>query len=77
MAFGINRQELAAWKEQVARGEDCLPHSISGLTDRFPGITSVTKVGCADLDRLEVGVYEHGLDPRYIDLSVSLLPTLT
>ncbi|WP_339260318.1 hypothetical protein MKY85_10375 [Paenibacillus sp. FSL R5-0749] len=65
MAFGIKRQELAAWKEQVARGEIAyLTHF--WIDNRFPGITSVTKVGCADLERLECWCNDHGLDPRYI-----------
>ncbi|WP_458126276.1 hypothetical protein [Paenibacillus sp. Z3-2] len=65
MAFGIKRQELAAWKEQVARGEIAyLTHF--WIDNRFPGITSVTKVGCADLERLDRWCNDHGLDPRYI-----------
>ncbi|MFX3647381.1 MAG: hypothetical protein ACE3K2_26210 [Paenibacillus sp.] len=65
MAFGIKRQELAAWKEQVARGEIAyLTHF--WIDNRFPHITSVTKVGCADLERLERWCHDHGLDPRYI-----------
>ncbi|PYE52316.1 hypothetical protein HUB98_27395 [Paenibacillus barcinonensis] len=65
MAFGIKRQELAAWKEQVARGEIAyLTHY--WIDPRFPGITSVTKVGCADLHRLEQWCREHDLNPRYI-----------
>ncbi|PYI53915.1 hypothetical protein [Paenibacillus flagellatus] len=65
MAFGITRAELTRWKEAVARGE------IAFLTHywhdpRFPGIRTVTKVGCADLDRLSGWCRSHGLDPRYI-----------
>ncbi|UQZ86466.1 hypothetical protein SK3146_05759 [Paenibacillus konkukensis] len=65
MAFGIARRELNAWKEKVARGE------IAYLTHywyepRFPGIKTVTKVGCSDLERLRSWCAEHGLNPDYI-----------
>ncbi|KPC98263.1 hypothetical protein LR69_03534 [Geobacillus sp. BCO2] len=54
MAFGIRRHELAAWKEKVKRGE------IAFLThywydERFPHCTTVTKVGCADVENLPLG----------------------
>lgn len=65
MAFGINRQELSEWKDRVSRGELAyLTHF--WIDPRFPGITSVTKVGCSNLERLEQWCLEHGLDPRYI-----------
>jgi hypothetical protein len=65
MAFGIKRAELKQWKEAVTRGE------IAFLThywydERFPGITSVTKVGCSDLQRLTAWCLTHGLNPKYI-----------
>lgn len=65
MAFGINRKELNKWKEAVARGEIAyLTHY--WLDPRFPGITTVTKVGCADLDRLKLWCEQHGLPSRHI-----------
>ncbi|WP_025717386.1 hypothetical protein [Paenibacillus sp. 1-18] len=65
MAFGITRQELAAWKREVDRGEIAfLTHY--WLDERFPGITTVTKVGCSDLDKLSLWCSNNGLDPRYI-----------
>lgn len=65
MAFGITRQELNRWKEAVSRGE------IAYLTHywqdaRFPNVRTVTKVGCADLQRLSDWCSSHGLNPRYI-----------
>ncbi|HLR54695.1 MAG TPA: hypothetical protein VK078_08225 [Pseudogracilibacillus sp.] len=52
MAFGINREQLERWKEQVVKGE------IAVIThywedERFPGCTSVTKVGCSNLEKLK------------------------
>ncbi|WP_281884394.1 hypothetical protein [Paenibacillus sp. YYML68] len=65
MAFGVNREQLAAWKEKVSLGEIAyLTHY--WIDDRFPGVTSVTKVGCADLERLTDWCTRHGLSPRYI-----------
>ncbi|MEC0181110.1 hypothetical protein P4H61_06315 [Paenibacillus peoriae] len=65
MAFGITRQELTAWKREVSRGEIAfLTHY--WLDNRFPGITTVTKVGCSDLDKLRLWCNNNGLDPRYI-----------
>ncbi|MGW8441456.1 hypothetical protein ACWGXJ_10810 [Paenibacillus sp. S33] len=65
MAFGITRQELMAWKREVSRGEIAfLTHY--WLDDRFPGMTTVTKVGCSDLDKLRLWCNQNGLDPQYI-----------
>ncbi|TVY08927.1 hypothetical protein [Paenibacillus cremeus] len=65
MAFGIKRSELTQWKEAVSRGEIAfLTHF--WLEPRFPGITTVTKVGCADLDRLAAWCQANGLNPNYI-----------
>ncbi|ANE46068.1 hypothetical protein SY83_06980 [Paenibacillus swuensis] len=65
MAFGIKRAELTAWKNTVASG------NIAFLTHywvepRFPGIRTVTKVGCSDLRRLKAWCVENGLNPAYI-----------
>ncbi|MFD2332366.1 hypothetical protein ACFSR7_24175 [Cohnella sp. GCM10020058] len=65
MAFGVKREELEAWKRKVAAGE------IAFLTHywfepRFPGVKTITKVGCADLDKLSDWCSLHGLNPAYI-----------
>lgn len=65
MAFGIKREELIQWKKTVARGEIAfLTHY--WLDDRFPGVRTVTKVGCSDLDKLTQWCCDNGLNPRYI-----------
>lgn len=65
MAFGVHREELEAWKQTVSQGEIAyLTHY--WLDARFPGITTVTKVGCSDPDKLVAWCLEHGLDPQYI-----------
>lgn len=65
MAFGIRREELNVWKKSVSQGEIAyLTHY--WLDRRFPGITTVTKVGCDDLDKLAAWCVEHELDPKYI-----------
>jgi hypothetical protein len=65
MAFGISRKELTDWKEAVARGE------ISFLTHfwydvRFPNYTSITKVGCANMETLMLWCIKNDLNPQYI-----------
>lgn len=65
MAFGIKRDELEKWKAAVQRGE------IAYLTHfwfdpRFPNIHCVTKVGCADLDKLKAWCVENELPTQYI-----------
>lgn len=65
MAFGVKREELMRWKEAVRRGDIAfLTHY--WLDDRFGDIRTVTKVGCADLERLTNWCTSHGLNPRYI-----------
>ncbi|MCK9857173.1 MULTISPECIES: hypothetical protein [Paenibacillus] len=65
MAFGISRSEVTAWKEAVARGEIAyLTHY--WVDPRFPGMKTVTKVGCSDLDKLALWCRDNGLNPRYI-----------
>lgn len=65
MAFGISRDEMKRWKEAVAREEIAfLTHY--WLDPRFPGMRTVTKVGCADLDKLARWCRNNGLNPKYI-----------
>jgi hypothetical protein len=65
MAFGISRKEMNEWKDRVNQGEIAyLTHY--WLDSRFPGITTVTKVGCSDLKRLSEWCERYGLNPRYI-----------
>lgn len=65
MAFGITRDELNRWKQAVGRGEIAyLTHY--WLDPRFPGVKTVTKVGCSDRDRLTAWCAAHGLNPAYI-----------
>ncbi|WP_411346206.1 hypothetical protein ACE3MZ_09590 [Paenibacillus sp. WLX1005] len=65
MAFGINRTQLNDWKRQVEAGKIAfLTHY--WIDERFPGIRTVTKVGCNDLQRLREWCQSYGLNPRYI-----------
>ncbi|WP_301109325.1 hypothetical protein [Sporosarcina sp.] len=65
MAFGIKRQELQAWKEAVSQGEIAfLTHY--WLDDRFPGINTVTKAGCSDMEKLTSWGKQYGLRPEWI-----------
>ncbi|MNI76925.1 hypothetical protein D3C73_1331840 [compost metagenome] len=65
MAFGVKKEELNRWKQAVLNGEIAfLTHY--WLDPRFPGITTVTKVGCSDLERLAAWCRDNGLPPRYI-----------
>ncbi|OPA73962.1 hypothetical protein BVG16_26340 [Paenibacillus selenitireducens] len=65
MAFGIRRQELQQWKETVSRGEIAyITHF--WLDPRFPGITTVTKVGCSDITKLAAWCTANELPAKYI-----------
>ncbi|WP_342511543.1 hypothetical protein MKY34_13860 [Sporosarcina sp. FSL K6-1522] len=67
MAFGIKRDELVAWKKAVANGEIVfLTHY--WLDDRFPGCNTVTKAGCADIDKLVEWGKQYGLKREWIDM---------
>jgi hypothetical protein len=51
VAFGLKREELEMWKKRVKRGEIAfITHY--WIDERFPGINTVTKVGCANIERL-------------------------
>lgn len=65
MAFGINRQELRQWQQQVLDGE------IAFLThywqdERFPGCFTVTKVGCIDIDKLSKWGRQYELQIKWV-----------
>ncbi|WP_028402977.1 hypothetical protein [Ectobacillus panaciterrae] len=66
MAFGIKREELQLWKEKVKKGEIAfITHY--WLDERFPGMKTVTKVGCADLEKLAQWGEKYGIPSRAID----------
>jgi hypothetical protein len=65
MAFGINRAELLLWKNKVSSGEIAyLTHY--WVEPRFPGIRTITKVGCADMERLIEWCRRWDIHPGYI-----------
>ncbi|MFS0672541.1 hypothetical protein [Ornithinibacillus sp. 179-J 7C1 HS] len=65
MAFGLKREELKSWKKQVESGEIAfLTHY--WLDSRFPGCTTVTKVGCKNLAKLVHWGEQYHLDPKWI-----------
>lgn len=66
MAFGIKRDELYRWKAAVKNGEIAfLTHY--WMDKRYPGCYTVTKVGCADIDKLIQWGKKHGLKGNWID----------
>lgn len=65
MAFGIKREELKRWKRQVEEGEVViLTHFWED--ERFPNCTSVTKVGCSDIEKLVIWGEKYQLMPQWI-----------
>ncbi|WP_307471587.1 hypothetical protein [Cytobacillus purgationiresistens] len=65
MAFGIKREDLNGWKRKIDDGEIAfLTHY--WLDDRFPGCTSVTKVGCNDMQKLKLWGEMYQLKPEWI-----------
>lgn len=65
MAFGISKKELSAWKRSIDNDH------ISFIThywidERFPGVTTVTKVGCKDQQKLIAWGQKHGLKREWI-----------
>jgi hypothetical protein len=66
MAFGITRAELEEWKKKVEAGEIAfLTHY--WLHPNYPGVKTVTKVGCADTDKLIEWGKNEGLSPEWVD----------
>lgn len=67
MAFGVQREELETWKKAVKDGEIAfLTHY--WLDERFPGCKTVTKAGCAKVDKLIEWGKQYGLKPEWIDM---------
>lgn len=67
MAFGIKRPELERWKQDVTNGKIAfLTHY--WVDERFPGCNTVTKVGCIDLNKLEIWGQQYGLQREWMDL---------
>jgi hypothetical protein len=65
LAFGITRQELQQWKAAVTRGEIAfITHY--WIDPRFPGMKTVTKVGCSNPQLLTAWCTANGLNPAYI-----------
>ncbi|WP_061809244.1 hypothetical protein [Rossellomorea vietnamensis] len=65
MAFGLTKQELNGWKQQVRNGQIAfLTHY--WLDDRFPDVRSVTKVGCCNIDALSHWGKKYGLKKEWI-----------
>lgn len=65
MAFGITRQELTKWKQDVIQGEIAfLTHY--WLDDRFPHSHCVTKVGCSNVVKLANWGSQFGLKKEWI-----------
>ncbi|NMH74658.1 hypothetical protein HF078_16370 [Bacillus sp. RO2] len=65
MAFGINRGELQEWKEKVKSGEIAfLTHY--WIHPRYDGITTVTKAGCSDVNKLIKWGHQYGLKEEWI-----------
>lgn len=74
MAFGVKREEVNRWKKAVKRGEIAfLTHY--WLDDRFPGSKTVTKAGCADIDKLVQWGAAYGLKEEWIHKKANF-PTL-
>lgn len=65
MAFGIKREQLEQWKTRVSQGEIAI---ITHYWEdkRFPGCTSVTKIGCSDVKKLETWGERYKLNPAWI-----------
>ncbi|MEN2766338.1 hypothetical protein [Ornithinibacillus xuwenensis] len=65
MAFGLKREEVKNWKESVAKGEIAfLTHY--WLDERFPSCTTVTKVGCANVEKLIAWGKQYDLSSEWI-----------
>lgn len=65
MAFGIKRDELIKWKEAVQSGEIAfITHY--WYSPRWPNYKTVTKAGCADIEKLARWGAQYGLQREWI-----------
>ncbi|MBN6189069.1 hypothetical protein JQN58_19625 [Aneurinibacillus sp. BA2021] len=67
MAFGITRAELMEWKRKVERGDIALLTHF-WLHPRYPGIKTVTKAGCSDIDSLLRWGESYGLERKHLHM---------
>ncbi|MFD2045757.1 hypothetical protein ACFSTA_13805 [Ornithinibacillus salinisoli] len=67
MAFGVTRHELSQWKKQV-KNNDIAFLTHYWLDDRFPGCTTVTKVGCGDIEKLATWGRKYHLQEEWIHM---------
>jgi hypothetical protein len=65
MAFGIKRAELLAWKASV-RDENIAFLTHYWYDGRFPQYKTVTKVGCANTQKLIAWGNKYGLEAKWI-----------
>jgi hypothetical protein len=66
MAFGIKREELKKWKQEIDQGKIAfLTHY--WLDERFPDCHTVTKAGARDIDTLAKWGEKYGLKREWID----------
>ncbi|NYF24680.1 hypothetical protein [Sporosarcina sp. JAI121] len=67
MAFGLRRAELQHWKKAVSKGEIAfLTHY--WLDERFPECKTVTKAGCANIEKLVEWGAQYGLRREWLDM---------
>ncbi|MFZ3587789.1 hypothetical protein ACOI1C_00655 [Bacillus sp. DJP31] len=66
MAFGIKREELVAWKNNVEKGDSVVFLTHYWLHPRFPTIKTITKAGCSNLDLLQEWGKKYDLKPEWI-----------
>ncbi|MER2090689.1 MAG: hypothetical protein ABS920_13190 [Sporosarcina sp.] len=67
MAFGLRRAELQHWKKAVSEGEIAfLTHY--WLDERFPECKTVTKAGCANIEKLVEWGVQYGLRREWLDM---------
>ncbi|MBB6449198.1 putative metallo-beta-lactamase superfamily hydrolase [Geomicrobium halophilum] len=71
MAFGISRSELESWKQRAQAGKIAIITHY-WLDERFPRCDSVTKVACADQEKLVQWGKVYGLKPEWIHKRGSL-----
>jgi hypothetical protein len=65
LAFGIKREELIKWKESVRREEIAfLTHY--WYSPKWPDYKTVTKVGCANIEKLVEWGAKYGLKKEWI-----------